>query len=82
MYSLTIVKEFHNIPIMKIPDTSATQHLKARGFNQLATALRGKMGYHPILDLVYTLSSNILMETSSAFDEADKVRKNVIHKSD
>ena len=63
---------------MKIPDTSVTQHIKARGFDLLATALKVKMGDHPILDLVYTLSSKIPMDTSSAFDEADKVRKNVI----
>ena len=67
---------------MNIPDTSATQHLKTRGFDQLTTALKGKMGDHPILDLVYTLSSQIPMETSSAFDEAEKVRKNVIRRSD
>ena len=36
------------------------------------------MGVHFILDLVYTLSSQITIETSSAFDKAEKVRKNVI----
>ena len=78
MSSLTIGKEVHNIPITKIPDTSATHHLKARGLDQLATALKGKMGYHSILDLVYTLSPQIPMETSSDFNKAEKFRKNVI----
>ena len=77
MSFLAIGKEVHNIPIMKIRDTSAT-HLKARGFDQLATALKEKMGDHPILDLVYTLLSQIPMETGSAFDEAEKFRKKVI----
>ena len=77
MSSLTIGKEVHNTPIMKIPDTSAAHHLNSCGFNKLATALKGKMGYHPISDLVYTLLSHIPMETSSAFDEADKLRKKV-----
>ena len=65
MSSLAVGKEFHNIPIMKIPDTSAAHHFKAGVFDQLATALKGKMGDQPILDLVYTLSSQIPMETSS-----------------
>ena len=70
MYSLAIGKEVHNIPMMKIPDTIDAQHLKACGFDQLATALKGKMGDHSILDLVYTLSSHIPMGTSSASDKA------------
>ena len=48
MLSLKIRKEFHNIPIMKIPDTSAAHHLKTCGFDQMATTLKGKMGDHPI----------------------------------
>ena len=78
MSSLTIGKGVHNIPIMKIHDTGAAYHLKACGFDQLDTAMKGKMGDHPILDLLHTLSSYIPMETSSAFDKAEKVRKNMI----
>ena len=63
MSSLTIGKEVHNIPIMKFRDTSDTHHLKACGFKQIATALKGKIGYHLISDLVYTLSYQISMET-------------------
>ena len=36
------------------------------------------MGYHPISDLLYTLSSQIPMDTSSALDKAEKCCKKVI----
>ena len=36
------------------------------------------MGYHPILDFVYTLLSHIPMEMSSFFYESEQVCKNVI----
>ena len=63
---------------MKVPDTSAAQHLKARGFDQLSTTLKGKLGDHPISDLVYTFLSQIPMETSIVLDKAEKFRKNMI----
>ena len=44
MPSITIGKEVHNTPIWNIPDTSSAHHLKARGFNQIATLLKGKNG--------------------------------------
>ena len=78
MTSLTIGKEVHNIPIMKMADASDPQYLKARGFDQLSDALRGKVGEHPVSDLIHALSSQVPMETSSAFAEADKVRQRII----
>ena len=70
MSSLTIGKEVHNTPIMNIPDISAAQHLKARGFDQIATALKGNVLHHPISDLIHTLLSQIPMETSSVLDKS------------
>ena len=77
MSYLTIGKEVHSILIINIPDARVSQHLKARGFEQISNTLKFKIGNRPISDLVYTMLSQIPMKTSSAFDKADKVRKKV-----